>query len=89
MGVNIYPAFGNSVRNKLILCLSGKPKNVTELIASCSLSQSAVSQHLSKLKKLGIVESKKQGQQVLYSLKYQEAANISSLLSNLAKNIQP
>lgn len=86
--VDIYPAFGNSVRNKLIICLSGNPKNVTELINSCELAQSAVSQHLSKLKKLGIVDSAKKGKQVIYSLKYPQAADISILLSNLAKKVE-
>lgn len=76
---DIYSAFGNQVRAKLILCLAKKPKNVTELIATCSLSQSAVSQHLNKLKQSGLVETKKEGKEVWYSLKYKKAADISSL----------
>ncbi len=84
---DIYSAFGNQVRTKLILCLANKPKNVTELINTCHLSQSAVSQHLSKLKKSGIVETKKEGQVVWYSLKYKKAADISSLLVSLEKEV--
>lgn len=85
---DIYSAFGNGVRAKLILCLAKKPKNVTELISTCHLSQSAVSQHLTKLKKAGIVESKKDGQSVWYSLKYKNAAVISSLLMKLENKIK-
>ena len=87
MPYDVYSAFGNQVRTKLILCLAEKPKNVTELINTCHLSQSAVSQHLSKLKKSGIVETKKEGQVVWYTLKYQKAADISSLLVSLEKEV--
>jgi DNA-binding transcriptional ArsR family regulator len=80
---DIYSAFGNQVRTKLILCLANKQKNVTQLINTCTLSQSAVSQHLSKLKKSGIVEAKKDGKEVWYSLKYKKAADISKLLLSL------
>jgi ArsR family transcriptional regulator, virulence genes transcriptional regulator len=88
MKYDIYSAFGNHVRSKLILCLSKKPKNVSEMIQTCGLSQSAVSQHLSKLRKSGIVDTKKDGQTVWYSLKYKKAANISSLLLSLEKEVK-
>jgi len=84
---DIYSAFGNQVRAKLILCLAKKPKNVTELIATCSLSQSAVSQHPNKLKQSGLVETKKEGKEVWYSLKYKKAADISSLLISLEQEV--
>jgi DNA-binding transcriptional ArsR family regulator len=76
MPYDIYSAFGNKIRAKLILCLGSKSKNVTDLIGNCGLAQSAVSQHLSKLKKSGIVEAKKEGKAVYYSLKYKKAADI-------------
>jgi len=84
---NIYSAFGNGVRTKLIMCLSHKPKNVTELIKTCHLSQSAVSQHLGKLKQSKIVKSTKEGKVVWYSLKYKKAADISRLLLSLEQEV--
>jgi DNA-binding transcriptional ArsR family regulator len=87
MVYDIYSAFGNKVRTKLIFCLSKKPKNVTELIVICGLSQSAVSQHLNKLKQTGLLESKKEGKEVWYSLKYKKAADISVLLISLEKEV--
>jgi predicted transcriptional regulator len=84
---DIYSAFGNQVRTKLILCLSKKPKNVSGLINTCGLSQSAVSQHLCKLKKSGIVESKKDGKEVWYSLKFKKAADVSRLLLSLEQEV--
>jgi ArsR family transcriptional regulator, virulence genes transcriptional regulator len=83
----IYSAFGSQVRTKLVLCLSKKPKNVTDLIHTCGLSQSAVSQHLCKLKKSGIVKTKKEGKEIWYTLKYKKAADISRLLLSLEKEV--
>jgi ArsR family transcriptional regulator, virulence genes transcriptional regulator len=87
MTYDIYSAFGNQIRTKLVLCLAKKSKNVTELIQTCGLSQSAVSQHLGKLKKSGIVETKKDGKVVWYSLKYKKAADISKLLLSLEQEV--
>lgn len=87
MSNDVYTAFGNKVRTKLIFCLAKKSKNVTELIESCHLSQSAVSQHLSKLKKSGIVTAKKSGQTIHYSLTHSKAIKISTLLLALEAEI--
>jgi ArsR family transcriptional regulator, virulence genes transcriptional regulator len=84
---DVYSAFGNEVRTKLILCLAERSKNVTEMIRTCGLSQSAVSQHLCKLKKSGIVEAKKDGKEVWYRLKYKKAADISRLLVSLESEV--
>jgi ArsR family transcriptional regulator, virulence genes transcriptional regulator len=87
MAYDVYAAFGNEVRAKLILCLSQKPKNVSELINTCGLSQSAVSQHLAKLKQAKLVECKKVGKEIRYKLRYKKAADISKLLNSLQKII--
>ena len=83
----IYTAFGNKNRVKLISCLAKKPKTVTELIEHCHLSQSSVSQHLAKLKKADLIESKRDGKSIIYSLKYKKAADISLLLMSLEGEI--
>jgi len=87
MSYNIYSALGNEVRVKLLLCLSRKAKNVTELINTCGLAQSAVSQHLAKLKSAKLVETKKEGKEILYSLKYKKAAEISRMFQLLQKEV--
>lgn len=51
--------FGSSARLKLLTCLRGKPKNVSDLIKNCGLSQSSVSQHLAKLRALNLVDYQK------------------------------
>jgi DNA-binding transcriptional ArsR family regulator len=87
MSHNIYSAFGNEVRVKLLLCLSKKSKNVSEMVRTCGLAQSAVSQHLAKLKSANLVLTKKKGKEILYSLKYKKAAEVSSLLQSLQQEV--
>lgn len=84
---DVYSVFGNKVRAKLILCLARGAKNVTELIQTCGLSQSAVSQHLGKLKKSRVVKTMKDGKEVYYSLRSQKAAEVSRLLAQLEKEV--
>lgn len=65
----------------MILCnLVEQERSVTELIDIVGLSQSAVSQHLAKLKQEGVVSADKSGQQVFYRLASME---VNALLSTL------
>ncbi|HBI35319.1 MAG: Transcriptional regulator, ArsR family [candidate division WWE3 bacterium GW2011_GWF2_41_45] len=84
----IFMAISNPVRLKLIRCLSEKPKKVNDLINICGMSQSAVSQHLAKLKKAGILETHKEGKFVFYKLLYPEAAEIAVRVENLSKEME-
>lgn len=65
----------------LILCqLVDGEKNVGELTKSIGLSQSALSQHLTKLRGAGLIAAEKRGQMVYYRITSMEA---QSLLSSL------
>ncbi len=81
----IIKIFSNLTRLKIISCLADGEKNVSELIRKCSLSQSAVSQHLMKLRSLGVVDYKKDGREVFYSLKIEEVGKISNQIFLLLK----
>lgn len=83
MADDVYSVFGNKVRVQLIRCLQRKSKNVTELISTCRLSQSAVSQHLAKLKNARIVKTEKIGKEIYYSLRYPVAAEIAEKIAHL------
>ena len=61
--------FGSTARLKLLTCLKEKSKNVSELIKTCGLTQSSISQHLAKLKSLKIVRCQKRGREIYYQLK--------------------
>ncbi len=73
-------AFSNTVRIKILCCLANKSRNVQELMTKCNLSQSAVSQHLIKLKNAELVKSTKRGKFVYYSLIDPKAAKIAEML---------
>jgi len=65
----------------LILCqLVGGEKPVGELCQAIALSQSAVSQHLARLREAGLVGADKRGQMVYYRL---SDMNAHALLSTL------
>jgi DNA-binding transcriptional ArsR family regulator len=65
----------------VILCsLTEGEKTVGQLVELVDLSQSAVSQHLAKLREADLVESDKRGQMVFYRLKSKEVQAIISTL---------
>jgi DNA-binding transcriptional ArsR family regulator len=79
---DIYKAFSNYNRVKLLVCLS-KPKSVTELLSLCTLSQSALSQHLKVLKDIGMVVCTRDGKQQIYCVKNKKILKVATLLLEL------
>ncbi len=79
--------FGSTARLKLLNCLKEKSKTVEELIGVCGLSQSAVSQHLRKLKDMGFVKGKKVGRKVYYSLTKKQLGVLSGKILGYLQNI--
>ena len=70
-----------NAKRLVILCqLVTAEKSVGELAEFIGLSQSALSQHLAKLREAGLVEAEKRGQMVYYRLSSMEA---NALLSTL------
>ncbi|MCC5814953.1 MAG: winged helix-turn-helix transcriptional regulator [Leptospira sp.] len=57
------------IRLLILYALSSKEMSVGELVTLLGTSQSAASQHLSKMKNNGILESRKKSNMVFYSLK--------------------
>jgi DNA-binding transcriptional ArsR family regulator len=76
-------AFGSIPRLKLMMCLGESPKNVSQLIGNCGLTQSAVSQHLAKLKAAGLLQCDCKGRERIYSLLDPRSAEISRNLYKL------
>jgi len=70
-----------NAKRLLILCqLVTAEKSVGELSKTVGLSQSALSQHLAKLRASGLVECEKKGQMVYYRLCSMEAHALLSTL---------
>lgn len=65
----------------MILCnLVKGEKSVNQLCQLINLSQSALSQHLSKMRKQGLVEAQRQGKMVYYKIKTPEVEAILATL---------
>ncbi|NIJ03359.1 ArsR family transcriptional regulator [Paenarthrobacter ilicis] len=55
-------------RLQLLWQLAGGPKTVTELTEDASAPRTVVSQHLAKLRLSGLVDTRKDGRHIIYSL---------------------
>ncbi len=75
----LFKIFGNKERVQLIRCLK-KRQSVSELLLKCTLSQSALSQHLRLLKQAGLVECTRKGKLQIYSLKEKKALSLAEAL---------
>lgn len=68
----------------LVLCeLHNGEKSVRELEAIAGLSQSALSQHLARLRKDGMVATRRQSQTIYYSLAHPGVQRVMAVLHNL------
>ena len=68
----------------MILChLAMGEKSVGQIADLLEISQSPLSQHLSRMRKEGLVETRREAQTIYYSLKSGEAARIVEVLYEL------
>jgi len=68
----------------LILCqLAGGERGAGELVDAIALSQSAVSQHLARLRQDGLVSTRREGQAIFYALASAEVRRIIETLYDL------
>ncbi len=68
----------------LILCqLTSGERSVGELSDSLNIPQSPLSQHLARMRKEGLVQTRRQAQSIYYSLKANEAGKIIECLYEL------
>ncbi len=75
----MYKVFSSEERVKLIVCLT-KAKSVTEMLSLCTLSQSALSQHLKILRDEGIVRCARDGKKQIYSIDNTHALEVAKKL---------
>ncbi|MFZ5883257.1 MAG: ArsR/SmtB family transcription factor [Chloroflexota bacterium] len=61
-------AMGNAARLKIIHLLRERSMNVSEIAESAGFSQSLVSRQLSVLRNVGVVECRRQGNEMIYQL---------------------
>nr|WP_254434880.1 metalloregulator ArsR/SmtB family transcription factor [Magnetospirillum sp. UT-4] len=64
----ILKALGNPWRYTILCHLANGESSVGTLVARVGITQSALSQHLARLRDLGLVRTRRQRQRVFYSL---------------------
>jgi len=87
--VGVLKMLGNPNRLAILCHLGGEELSVNEIADLVGMSQSALSQHLSKMKKMGILDQRRDHNKIYYSLSSKEVEEIIALLRKLyCKNIQ-
>lgn len=66
---NVFKALGHPARIKILLLLQDRPLCVSNIIEALGMEQSNTSQHLNVLKNEGLVESRKEGLNVIYKIR--------------------
>ncbi|HHL42771.1 MAG TPA: transcriptional regulator [Hellea balneolensis] len=80
---NLLRSMANESRLMILCQLAEKEMSVSELLENIPLSQSALSQHLSTLRRESIVTTRRQAQSIRYSLVSEEARVLISALYEL------
>jgi ArsR family transcriptional regulator len=70
MTAELFKTIGHPVRIKILHLLQGGERCVCEMIEEIDIEQSNFSQHLGILKKQGLLDSRKEGQRVIYWIAY-------------------
>lgn len=76
-------AIGNGKRLAILCHLLGEELSVGEIAERVSLSQSALSQHLAKLRAMGLVETRRERQMIYYTCASDEARQVLITLDRL------
>lgn len=78
-------AVANQKRMMILCLLRNKEHTVSELGELVNLGQSPLSQHLAKLRDLGLVSARRRGQSMLYSLQSEAVEQLLDLMQDVAK----
>ncbi|HBV87096.1 MAG TPA: ArsR family transcriptional regulator [Desulfosporosinus sp.] len=77
---NVFKALGHPTRIQIIKLLRKGEQCVCDILPNLKSEQSNTSQHLTVLKNQGIVESRKDGSKVIYSIKNKEVYKMIDLV---------
>lgn len=71
---------GNENRLMILCQLAGGEKSVGELVTLIGIAQSPLSQHLARLRRDGLVSTRREAQTIFYSLASREASQLITLM---------
>ncbi len=80
---------GNPTRLELIDLLVQGPRSVEELASTAGLGMSTCSAHLQQLREAGLVETRREGKRVLYSVAGVDVAGLGEHLRRVAQQHRP
>ena len=83
----ILKVLGNFYRLQIVTLLLNGEKNVSELNQSVKVSQPALSQHLSKLRREGVVGSRRQQRQIFYYLNNPHVIRVLGVVSEMSASM--
>ena len=76
-------AIAHPARLRILCFLQDREATVNEIVDLTGMSQSAVSQHLSKMKSFGVLRDRRDGNRVFYSLTDDNFANLVNALCGI------
>jgi len=76
-------AMAHEVRLSVLCHLMNEPMCVQDLMRAIGANQSNLSQHLAKMRMLGLVTSRKEGQRVIYSIASPELGGLLDALRRI------
>ncbi len=85
----ILKALGNFHRLQIVTLLLNGEKNVSDLNRSVKVSQPALSQHLGKLRREGIVAARRQQRQIFYFIANPHVVRVLGAVSEAVAADQP
>lgn len=86
LAAELLASMANENRLRVLCLLADQERTVTELCNSIDLAQSPLSQHLAKLRALNLVETRRQGQLIYYSLRSNAIRELLGVLHRLFPN---
>lgn len=82
---DVWSALSDPTRRQILKLLKKKDLNAGELAAEFNMTKPSVSHHTSILKQSGLVDSEKQGQNVIYTLRISVLEDALALLAALTE----
>lgn len=74
---------GNAHRLRILCLIMQEERPVGELAEAVGLNQSAVSQHLARMRQEGLIKSRRDGQTIYYQLADKNVARLIKLLESI------
>lgn len=79
--INVFKMLTDDNRLKILKALCGRERNEKELVQELGIPQSTVSNHMGKLCQTGILNSRKEGRAVYYSISKDRVEEIHTVLN--------